>query len=155
MSNPGGFPDLPFMLLCQHSNRSVSHQRNCSVEPRPYPSTTSNIPSKPNCCQYQLFFPFHRQHYICSLAFLRFSKKGISSTSQQCVHRVQVGRICHGDINTHLLPFLSGLVRQLPSRNWPLSLPDKSGTCRKPGYPNIAGAEDALQLREDMEEQRP
>lgn len=125
--------------LPSSSNRSVSHQRNCSVEPRLCPSTTSNIPSKANCCQYQPFFPFHHQHYICSLAFLWFSKRGISSSSQQCVHRVQVGRICHGDINTHLLPFLSGSVRQLPSRNWPLSLPDKSVTCRKAGYPNIEG----------------
>lgn len=141
------------------SNRSVGHQRNCSVEPRLYPAATSNIPSKPNCCQYYPFFPFHHQRYICYIVFLWFSIKGISSTSQQFVHTVRVGRICHGDIKpltqTHLLPFLSGLVRQLHSRHWPLSLPNKSPTCRKPGYPNTAGAEDAIQLQKDMEEQHP
>lgn len=151
-------------LLPSHTahqqDRSVGHQRNHSMEPRLYPSTTSNnIPSKPNCCQYQPFFPFHHQHYICYVVFLWFRMKGISSTSLLCVHIAQVGRICHGDIRpptqAHPLPFLSGLVRQLPSRHWPLSLPDKSLTCRKPGYPDMAGAEDAVQLQEGMEEQHP
>lgn len=131
----------------------------CLVEPRLYPSTTNNIPSKPSCCQYWPFFPFHHQHYVYYIVLLWFGMEGISSTSQQCVHTVQVGKICHGDIKlltqTHLLPFLSGLVRQLPSRYRPLSLPDKSLACRKPGYPNIAGAEDAIQLQKDMEEQHP
>lgn len=75
------------------------------------------------------------------------------------MHIVEVGKICHSDIRpptqTHLLPFLSALLRQLPSRYWPLSLPDKSLACRKPGYPDMAGAEDAAQLQEDMEEQHP
>lgn len=93
-----------------------------------------------------------------TISFLWFSIKRISSNSQQFVHILQVCKICHGDIRhltqTDLLPF-SCLVRQLPSRYQPLSLPDKSLTYRKPDYPNTAGAEDAIELQKNMEDQHP
>lgn len=66
------------------------------------------------------FFFFYDWCYFCYIVFLWFSRKGISSNSQQFVHILQEGKICHSDIKlltqTDLLPFLSCSVRQLPSR---------------------------------------
>lgn len=168
MPHPSGFPDLPFMLPCSCCLHTVPSSKTglWAIRETTGWNQGSTLPLQ------VIIFPqsqtavniSHSSPSITSIicvtsSLCGFGTKGISSTSLQCVHIAQVGRICHGDIRpptqAHPLPFLSGLVRQLPSRHWPLSLPDKSLTCRKPGYPNTAGAEDAVQLQEDMEEQHP
>lgn len=148
---------------CSRGTRAIweSTLGGTNTFPTLYLFAISNIPLKSNCHWY-FPPPTHTPSgwcYFCYIVFLWFRIKGISSNSQQFVHILQVGKICHGDIKpltqTDLLPFLSCSARQLPSRYSPLSLPDKSLMYRKPDYPNIAGVEDAIQLQKNMEEQHP
>ena len=124
-----------------HSDRSVPRRGVHAIRERTLSGTQTfpmlqSLPYKQYSLEVKppLIFSFPPHHW-CSfqhIAFLWFSTKGISSNSQQFVHILQVGKICHGDIKpptqTDLLPFLSCSVRELPSRHSPLSLPDKSLT---------------------------
>lgn len=141
VSNPGGFRHVNLFLtypsyshvlvIVTHCTGSkdltqtdLPHGGLCAVRaqllggtktfPVLHHSSVSNIPVKSNCCWYSP--QAHHWCHFCYIIILWFNIKGISSNSEQFVHILQVGTICHGNIKlltqTHLLTFLSCSVRQ-------------------------------------------